>query len=136
MEKIGADDFAYCKGQSYCTIVCDGNTHDPVAVLEGRDGNTLREWLRNNKHVKVVTRDRASAYAKAIAEELPNVMQIADRFHLHRNLLKAIKEAINHEIQSKIEIENTSLNENSKDIDVSKQDATMVMEIKKNSSEI
>lgn len=137
-EIIGVDDFAYCKGQSYCTIICDGDTHAPVAVLEGRDGSSLREWLKNNKHVKVVTRDRASAYAKAIAEELPNAMQIADRFHLHQNLLKAIKDAINREIPSKIEIINAPIEETDVPVELStdtlKQEAAIEIVDKKNSS--
>ena len=54
-------------------------THEPITLLNGRNGDTLREWLKNNKNVKVVTRDRASAYAKVI-EELPDAMQVADRF--------------------------------------------------------
>lgn len=60
--------------------------------------------MKNNKHIKVVTRDRASAYAKAIAEELPDAMQIADRFHLHQNLLETIKKALNHEVPAAIKI--------------------------------
>ncbi|HML34180.1 transposase [Sporomusa sphaeroides] len=73
----------------------DGATHQPVAILEGRDGKTLKEWLRNNKHVKVVTRDRASAYAAAIQEILPDAMQIVDRFHLHQNLLEVVRNTVN-----------------------------------------
>ena len=35
-------------------------------------------------------------------------MQIADRFHLHENLLQAIKKALYKEIPSSIKIENNS----------------------------
>ncbi len=49
---------------------------------------------RNNKHVKTVTRDRASAYSSAIHEILPDAMQIEDRFHLHQNLLETIKNTV------------------------------------------
>lgn len=89
---IGIDDFA------------DGKSHETVAILDGRDGATLREWLKRNKQVKMITRDRASAYAKVIAEELPDAMQIADRFHLHQNLLEAVKHILNHEIPATIKI--------------------------------
>ncbi len=68
------------------------------------DGKTLREWLKNNKHIKIVTRDRASANAKAIAEELPDARQIADRFHLHQNLLEAITKTIGREMSATIVI--------------------------------
>ena len=52
----------------------------------------------------MITRDRASAYARVIAEELPDAMQVADRFHLHQNLLEAIKKALNKEIPATIAI--------------------------------
>jgi len=99
---IGVDDFAYRKGKRYCTAIYDGVTHATIDILEGRDGEALREWLRRNKQIKIVTRDRASAYAKAIADELPNAMQVADRFHLHQNLLTAIKEALKQELPNQI----------------------------------
>ena len=105
-DTIGVDDFAYRKGQTYCTVICDAATREPVEILNGRDGDTLREWLKQNKHVKKVTRDRAGAYAKAISDELPKAMQIADRFHLHQNLLKAVKEALKHELPNNIAIPN------------------------------
>lgn len=103
-DTVGVDDFAYRKGQTYCTVICDGATHEPIEILDGRDGDTLREWFRKNKQIKKVTRDRAGAYAKAISDELPEAMQIADRFHLHQNLLKAVKEALKHELPNNIAI--------------------------------
>jgi len=103
-EVIGVDDFAYRKGKTYCTVICDGITKKPVDILEGRDGATLKEWLAKNKQVKKVTRDRAGAYAKAIRETLPEAMQIADRFHLQQNFSEAIKEALKREIPKKIVI--------------------------------
>ena len=62
------------------------------------------EWLENNKHIKAVTRDRASAYASAIEEVLPDAMQIADRFHLHQNLLETVRSILNSSIPSTIKI--------------------------------
>ena len=55
----------------------------------------------------MVTRDRASTYAKVIAEELPDAIQVADRFHLHQNLLDTIKKALNHELPATIKIPHT-----------------------------
>ena len=95
---VGIDDFALKKRHTYGTIIVDEATHKPVAVLNGRDGVSLKEWLRQNKHVTAVTRDRASAYAKAVEEVLPDCMQIADRFHLHQNLMDAVKKILGREI--------------------------------------
>ena len=101
---IGIDDFAYKKRHNYGSIIVNEETHEPITLLEGRDGETLRTWLKENKHVRVITRDRASAYAKVIAEELPDVMQIAGRFHLHQNLLEAVKKALNSQLPATISI--------------------------------
>lgn len=101
---IGVDDFAFKKRQSYGTIIVDEATHKTLAVLEGRDADTLKEWLKQNKHVTAITRDRASAYAKAVEEVLPDCMQIADRFHLHQNLLEAVKNTVNSVVPVDIKI--------------------------------
>lgn len=95
---VGIDDFAFKKRHTYGTIIVDEAAHKPAAVLDGRDGASLKEWLKQNKHVATVTRDRASAYAKAVEEVLPDCMQIADRFHLHQNLMDAVKKILGREI--------------------------------------
>ena len=103
---IGVDDFAFKKRHTYGTIIVDEATHTPVAILDGRDGSAFKEWLSQNKQVKAVTRDRASAYASAIQEILPDALQIADRFHLHQNLLEAIRNTVNAIIPVNIKIPN------------------------------
>ena len=48
--------------------------------------------VENNKHIKVITRDRASAYARHTRRTAGCKMQVADRFHLHGKFaLEAIK---------------------------------------------
>lgn len=54
--------------------------------------------------MKIVTRDRASAYASAIQEILPDAMQVADRFHLHQNLLEVVKSTVNSMLPVDIKI--------------------------------
>lgn len=49
-DKIGIDDFAYKKRHTYGTIIVDEETHNPITLLDGRDGDALRKWLKNNKH--------------------------------------------------------------------------------------
>ena len=95
---------SFAKRKTYGTIIVDNNDHTPVAVLEGRDKDTLKRWLEKNKHIKAITRDRASAYAAAIEETLPAAMQIADRFHLHQNLLEAVRGALNGSIPATVKI--------------------------------
>jgi len=103
-EAIGVDDWAYRKGQTYGTLICDVQTGKPIALFPGRDGAGLKDWLRGNKQVKLVTRDRAGAYAAAIQEVLPDAVQIADRFHLFQNMLEAVKDSIKTILPSHIPI--------------------------------
>ncbi len=114
---IGIDDFAFRKGHNYGTIIVDGENHRTIALLEGRDGESLRQWLQENKHVTTVSRDRSSAYSKVLREELPHAIQVADRFHLHHNFMEAIKKALHeglpHQISIKIPTEITEFGENS-----------------------
>lgn len=104
---IGVDDWAYKRRDNYGTIICDSQTHKPVALLDGRDGVELKKWLEQNKHVKTVTRDRSSSFTKAIREALPDAIQVADRFHLHQNLLHAVKDAIGRVLPEKVEVTST-----------------------------
>lgn len=103
---VGIDDFAFKKRDTYGTIVVDAATHKPVAILEGRDSNILKEWLKQNQHVKTITRDRAGAYASAINEILPGAMQIADRFHLHQNFLEIVQSVLQGIVPANIKIPN------------------------------
>jgi transposase len=40
----------------------------------------------NNLNIKIVTRDRANSYSKAISDTLPSAIQIADKWHLLKNM--------------------------------------------------
>ena len=82
---LGVDDWAYRKGVSYGTILIDMETSRPIDLLSSRDGQVLKDWLINNKDVKIVSRDRSSSYAAAIIEACSGAIQIADRFHLLMN---------------------------------------------------
>ena len=109
VEAIGIDDVAIRKGQTYATAIYDLKDHHLIALLEGRDAETLKEWLKNHQKVKLVARDRASAYASAINEILPECTQVADRFHLLQNLLEHLKNIFKEEIPQDIYIKDGKL---------------------------
>ncbi len=102
VEAIGIDDVATRKGQAYATAIYDLKDHHMIALLDGRDGTALREWLKQHKKIRVVARDRASAYAKAISEVLPECVQVADRFHLLQNLMEHLKDIFKNELPAEI----------------------------------
>ncbi|RKI19472.1 ISL3 family transposase, partial [bacterium 1xD8-6] len=104
VEEVGIDDVAIRKGQTYATAVYDLKDHHLIALLEGRDAETLTGWLKNHQKIRLVARDRASAYAAAINAVLPDCVQVADRFHLLQNLLEYLKDIFKAEMPSAIYI--------------------------------
>lgn len=98
IEEIGIDDVAIKKGQTYATAIYDMEDHHLIALLDGRDKETVKSWLQNHKKIKIATRDRASTYANAISEVLPECTQIADRFHLLQNIIVRIKDIFKEEL--------------------------------------
>lgn len=102
VEAIGIDDIAIRKGHTYATAIYDMEDHHLIALLDGRDKETVKSWLQNHKKIKIATRDRASAYASAINDVLPECTQIADRFHLLQNIIDRIKDIFKEELPETI----------------------------------
>jgi transposase len=88
---IGVDDWAIRKGQRYGTILIDLERGRVIDLLPGRDGGALKVWLREHPGVEVVSRDRWAAYAQAVSEAAPQARQVADRWHLLKNLREAVE---------------------------------------------
>ncbi|AEJ39616.1 transposase [Sulfobacillus acidophilus TPY] len=88
---IGLDEWARRKGQRYATIVVDHERGTILDILPDTRAETVAAWLRAHPTVAIVTRDRAVAFAHAIAEGVPQAQPVADRFHLFRNLADAVE---------------------------------------------
>jgi transposase len=88
---LGVDDWAFRKGQRYGTILVDLEKRCPVDLLADREAETLKAWLANHPGVEIISRDRAAAYAEAARKGAPQAVQIADRFHLLKNLVDAFE---------------------------------------------
>lgn len=91
---IGIDDFAFRRGQTYGTIVCDLERRKPVTLLQDRALDTSRAWLAGHQSISTVARDRGGGYGEAIAKALPNAEQVADRWHLMENSSRAFLDAV------------------------------------------
>jgi transposase len=88
---VGIDDWAWRKGQRYGTIVVDLERGDVIDLLPDRDATTVKKWLGDHPGVELISRDRSSTYAQAAAESAPEAVQVADRWHLLKNLREAVE---------------------------------------------
>lgn len=91
---IGIDDFAFRRGQTYGTMICDLERRRPVRLLPDRALDTSKAWLAEHPSISVVARDRGGGYGEAIARALPHAEQVADRWHLMENSSRAFLDAV------------------------------------------
>jgi len=91
---VGIDDWAWRKGKTYGTIICDLERHRVLALLADREVASVEAWLAQHPEVAVIARDRGGTYARAATKAAPEAMQVADRWHLMANASAAFLEAV------------------------------------------
>lgn len=94
---LGVDDWAWKKGRTYGTILVDLEQHLVVDLLPERSADSLAAWLEKHPGVKIISRDRAGVYAEGARRGAPDAKQIADRFHLLKNLREALEPLLSRE---------------------------------------
>ena len=87
---LAVDDFAFRKRRRYGTLLVNGDDHQPVDLLPERSATALATWLRHCPGVEIITRDRATEYARGAAEGAPHALQVLDRWHLIGNAQEAL----------------------------------------------
>ena len=102
---LGIDDWAWKKGQTYGTILVDLETRRPLELLPDRLTETVEAWLRTHPEVDIVSRDRGGEYAAAARKGAPQAQQIADRFHVLKNLRERLKEVMDRKQSCLPEVE-------------------------------
>jgi transposase len=90
---LGVDDFAFRRGHRYGTILCDLEQHRAVDLLPERSSESFRDWLQSHPGIEVISRDRGDYYIKGAEEGAPTAAQVADRWHLLKNLREALTKA-------------------------------------------
>jgi transposase len=98
---LGVDDWALRRGHRYGTILCDLERHRIVDLLPERSAAALCQWLEAHPEVEIISRDRADDYIKGATAGAPQALQVADRWHLLRNLSDTLRRVVDR-LSSKI----------------------------------
>ncbi len=90
----GVDDFARRKRRRYGTALVDLERHRLIDLLPDRSATSVGAWLRQHPEIAVVSRDRGGEYADGARRGAPQAVQVADCFHLLRNLGDVIRRVL------------------------------------------
>ena len=96
-DMIGMDDFALKKGRTYGTVIIDLHSHQPIALLPGRDARRVMDWLQAHPGVELVTRDRSTEYERAVNLGAPGAQHVLDRWHVLKNLREVLQRTVKRE---------------------------------------
>jgi len=101
IRRLGVDEVARAKGQSYFTLVYDlseGPNYGRILwVKEGRDSAVLQEFLDALSQecadgIEAVAMDMGLAYIAAVTKSLPTAAIVFDRFHVMQMFGKVIRD--------------------------------------------
>jgi len=91
---LGVDDWSKRKGQSYGTILVDLEAHKPVDLLPDKSAESFANWLTEHPGVEIISRDRGKEYINGANKGAPDAIQVADRWHLLKNLRDTLKQML------------------------------------------
>lgn len=91
---LGVDDWAQRKGRTYGTILVNLETHTVIDLLPDRTAETFARWLGDHPETAIISRDRGGAYAEGARHGAPQAQQVADRFHLLKNLSAMVESVV------------------------------------------
>ncbi len=88
---VGIDDWSWRRRLRYGTLICDLESSKPIDVLPDRSVETVSAWFEEHPTVEIVSRDRSSEYAAAIRKGAPQALQVADLWHIGKNLTDSVQ---------------------------------------------
>jgi transposase len=88
--ELGIDDFSFRRGRKFGSILVDMQSHNVIDLLPDRKAETAKAWMQAHPEIDLVSRDRGGDYAAGAADQAPQATQVADRFHLYKNLVEAV----------------------------------------------
>jgi transposase len=88
---LGIDDWSFRRGRKFGTILVDLRAHQVIELLADRKTETAAAWMQTHDEIDLVSRDRGEDYAAAARLGAPQAKQVADRFHLTKNLVEVVE---------------------------------------------
>lgn len=88
---VGIDDWSWRRGKRYGTIIVDLERQQVLDLLPDRSVESVRTWLAAHPRVEIVSRDRGANYVDGVTQGAPQAIQVADRWHLYKNLGEAVQ---------------------------------------------
>ncbi len=88
---LGIDDWSFRRGRTFGTILVDLVAHQVIELLADRKTETAAAWMHSHDEIEIVSRDRGEDYAAAARLGAPQARQVADRFHLSKNLVEVVE---------------------------------------------
>ncbi len=91
---LGIDDFSFRRGRTFGTVLVDLDTHHVIDLLPDRQTETAATWMQAYGEITHVSRDRGSEYASAASRDAHQAVQVADRFHVAKNLSEVVADRL------------------------------------------
>ena len=92
--QLGIDDFSFRRGKKFGTILVDLQSRQVLDLLPDRTAETSAAWMATHPEIDLVSRDRGGDYATGARQGAPQALQVADRFHIVKNLTEAVELAL------------------------------------------
>lgn len=80
----------------------DIKTHNVIDMINSREYEEVRDWLKTYPNINIVSRDGSITYHNAITDSHPAAIQISDRFHLLKNLTSYATNYLKKELKSHV----------------------------------
>lgn len=94
---VSVDDWSFLRGRRFGAILVDLERHQVLDLLPDREADTFAAWLQRYPGIAVVSRDRGGSFAEGATRGAPQAIQVADRFHVLKNLVEAFQQVLGHE---------------------------------------
>src|SRR6185437_4365709 len=91
---LGIDDWSFLRGKIFGTILLDLERRVPIDLLPDREVESCVAWLEAHPGIEIISRDRGETYAEAARLGAPQAKQVADRWHVLKNLGEALQKVV------------------------------------------